>query len=233
MKLKLSGCLLAVVLFVCPSSLSAGSIFMSSTGYPDSVAIDVNISDDGLMPSCPYLGIVRTSDLSIVAVIARQPGTTITRHVVDANVEPNTIYCYRMALLQLPWPVPAWCGGNIGTLCGPFDCFYDFQACSNTGPDPAFIGHGFLTSEGAIPNETAAFIVPCDSGAPPIPLYSLSGTASPYLDSGITVDVFGTMERGGIPQGVWYYVAQAATPHSCVLAVEPTSWGAVKALYRE
>lgn len=211
--------------------LFAGSIGMSSTGNGNSVTIDLVINDDYMGPnSCSYLGLTRGEGGPIIQVITRQPGIT-NLQVVDTGLQPNTVYCYRMVMLQLPIPFPLYCGNNPSSLCNDFECFYDIQTCSNTGPDPAFIAHGFLTTQGTTPNETAALIVPC-SGAFQIGLFSVSGTAQQYVDSGIAVNVYGTMERGGLPQGVWYYVAQAATPQPCVVATAPVTWGAVKSLYR-
>lgn len=215
-------------------SAQTGTIMMTSTGYPDSVVIDITITDPGGgPPGCSWLAVINAEASEVLTIVERAPNMTTTLHFVDTEVVPNTVYCYRMALLAAPVPAPIWCGGDPGSLCEAFDCFYDIQTCSNTGPDPAVIGHGFLTSEGAVPNEVAAFIASCDPMVSPIALYSVAGTAQQYLDGGTAVDVFGTMERGNLPQGVWYWVAQAATPHSCTIAVERRSWGAVKALYKD
>jgi len=212
-----------------------GYITMSSTGYPDSVAIDVTVQDPGGYPGflpCNWLGVTRGS--AIIGVIERHPGSTTTQHVVDTNVEPNTIYCYRMVLLATPDAgAPLYCNFDPNSLCTVFDCFYDIQTCANTGPGPAFLGHGFLTTENVDHNEVNAFINACD--LPPgqwgIALHTISGTAAPYVDSGTAVNVYGE-PLCCWAQGVWLLEATAATPQSCVVAVEPITWGAVKAMYR-
>ena len=82
---------------------------MSSTGYPDSVVIDVTVQDPGGYPggdpTCQWLAVTRGSD-NVIAFFPRQMGTTSMHHVVDTNVQSSTLYCYRMALITVPAPVP-------------------------------------------------------------------------------------------------------------------------------
>jgi hypothetical protein len=207
---------------------------MHSTGYPDSVAIDITITDPGgsqgsFFP-CDKIGVVGNG--RIVALFDRHPFTTITRHVVDTDVQPNTMYWYAMALFA-DSPVGLLdCGSEV--FCNVFyDCHV--QTVVNTGPDPAFIGHGFLETNYADDNEVKAFLAPCEPGPVGqnrIALHVISGTAQQYVDSGIAVNLYGAPWCCWA-QHVWLLEAQAATPAPCVVATEQKSWGAVKALYRK
>ena len=116
--------LTAGLLLVATPPAFAGYISMSNTSYPDSVVISVTIDDTGGHPECGWLAVVRSG--ADVGYIQRQPGATITRTVVDTNVEPNTLYCYGMELRAGPFPVPC------GYLCDAFDCFYQITTCANT-----------------------------------------------------------------------------------------------------
>jgi len=44
--------------------------------------------------------------------------------------------------------------------------------------------------------------------------------------------VYGTLQCCWA-QGAWLLVGQVVAPHSCAVVVEQTTWGRVKALYRE
>src|SRR5262249_39748959 len=110
-------------------ALAQGPIFMSSTGYPDSIAINLTISDVGLKPECAWLGVYRESTSEVIATIPRHVGS-YAAHVVDRYVQPNRLYCYRVGLYAQPSPFPfpfAWpfCpGGAWPDMCSAFDCFY-------------------------------------------------------------------------------------------------------------
>ncbi len=235
MSRKLLTLFLPLLLVLISTSALAQSpfIFMESTGYPDSVAIKVTVNDPGGLPSCAALAVIRSSSYGspgpIVGVFARQPGATIVRHIVDTDVDPNTEYCYGMALILFPVPVPLWCGGDV---CQVWNCFCDISTCSNTGPDPFFIGHGLLSTVGG-GGDTPYYLYDCSGGAVPIQGFcGISGTAASFLNSGIAVDVYGQPERC-YAQCIWGRYATAATAQPCIVAVQPTSWGAVKALYRD
>jgi hypothetical protein len=211
----------------------AGTMSLTSTPYPDSVVIEVTIDDTGGAAGCPWIAITRRG--TDVFYIERQIGTTITRRFVDTNVEASTLYCYEAALRLYPVPVPFPCGG---TLCDAFDCFYQIQTCVNTGPDPGFIGHGFLRSEfpDGTPvdgNEVRALLYPCGgTGWSFIGLHTLGAEVQADVDTGTAVDVYGTWQCCWA-QGVWLLQAQAAEPHECVVAVEQVPWSRVKSIYRE
>lgn len=214
--------------------LARGTISLVSTAYPDSVVITATINDTGESPECGYLLFLRNG-LPTFFWVQRQIGSTITKRFVDTyDVNPNTLYCYTMDLGYGPL------APGCGSFCElAFDCFYQIETCVNTGPDPAFIGHGLLSElypDGITPvdhNETQAFLYPCDG--PPYYFYTglhaIPGEAAPYLDSGNAVDVYGTWVCCWA-QGVWLLVAQVVEPHSCVLPVQETTWGRVKSLYR-
>jgi hypothetical protein len=210
--------------------LAKGTISLTSTAYPDSVVITATINDTGGSPECGYIVLLRNGGQTFLFV-ERQIGSTITKRLVDTNVDPSTLYCYTMDLGYNPF-VP-----GCGSFCEAFECFYQIETCVNTGPDPAFIGHGLLSEffpgGGEVDhNETQALLYPCN-GPPYIlfGLHTIPGDAAPYLDSGDGVDVYGTWMCCWA-QGVWLLVAQVVEPHSCVLAVEKTTWGRIKSLYR-
>lgn len=223
--------LIAAMLWVVSSPVLAGTISMSSTPYPDSVVVTVTITDTGGVTGCGWLTITRNGAETFF-YIEREIGTTITRRFVDTSVEPNTLYCYEMALRLFPAPVPC----TEGDLCDIFVC-YGIMTCVNTGPDPAFIGHGLLSTR--LPdgtpvddNEAQALLYPCASTSNFIGLHTIPPEAEQYLDTGSGVDVYGTWWCCWA-QGVWLLAAEVVTPQSCVVAVEETTWGAVKELFRE
>ncbi len=224
--------LLAGMILVVSSPALAGSISMESTPYPDSVVVTVTVTDTGGAPGCGWLAITRDG-ADTFYYIEREVGSTITRRFVDTNVEPNTLYCYEMALRLVPGPVPC----PEGNLCDIFDCFYQIMTCVNTGPDPAFIGHGLLSTR--LPDgtpvdgyEAQALLYPCGSTSYWYALHTIPPEAEQYLDTGSGVDVYGTWWCC-LAQGVWLLAAEGVTPHSCVVAVEETTWGGVKALFGE
>ena len=216
---------------VVSSPVCAGTISMSSTPYPDSVIVEVTIDDTGGAPLCGWLTITR-GGADTFFYIQREIGTTITRRFVDTNVAHNTLYCYEMALLAAPFtPCP------FGYLCDVFDCFYMIATCVNTGPDPALLGHGLLSTK--FPdgseidhNEAQALLYSCTAPDDFFGLHTIPPDAAQYLDTGTGVDVYGTWVCCWA-QGVWLLAAQAVTPHSCIVRAEETRWGRVKALYRE
>jgi hypothetical protein len=220
-----------LLLVIASPAFAEGFISMSNTPYPDSVVIIVTVEDPADHPECGWLAVTRGTD---VGYIQRHPGTTFTARVVDTNVEPNTLYCYTMALRAAPTPVPC----VTMDLCGLFYCFYMIQTCANTGPDPAFIGRGFLKTTfpggGEVDyNEVNAVLWICDRSPDSwISLHSIPADAGPYVDSGTPVDVFGSYLCCWA-QGMWLLVAEVVIPHTCIIAVEPTTWGSVKAVYRD
>jgi len=225
-KLLLAGLLLAVS----PPAF-AGSISLTSTPYPDSVVVEVTVNDTGGSPQCPYLVLVRNGRPTFLFV-ERQIGSTITKRLVDTNVNPNTLYCYTMDFGFNPFQP------GCGSLCDAFECFYNIETCVNTGPDPAFIAHGLLSYQwpDGTPvdgNETQALLYPC---APPSyyqwGLHSISPDVAQYVDTGIGVDVYGTWQCCWA-QGMWLLIAQEAVPHDCPLPAQETTWGRVKAMYRD
>ncbi len=131
-----------------------------------------------------------------------------------------------------PYPFPWTCFD--GTLCDAFDCFYDIETCVNTGPDSAFLGRGFLSTEGVdrYAGMVRAFLQPCVSGPAPVSLFQIPGEAVQYLDTDTAVDVYGTVWCCWA-QGIWLLSAQVVEPHSCIVAVEEKTWAAAKALYRD
>jgi hypothetical protein len=198
------------------------------------VVVTAVIDDTGGSPQCGWLAFLRNGQETYFYV-PRQIGSTSTHRFVDVDVEPGTLYCYTMDLRFAPAPVPC----DPYAFCTVFDCFYDIRTCVNTGPDPAFIGHGLLSTQwpDGTPvdgNEIAALLYPCSGQSLQslIALYQLSADAAPYLDTGEGVDVFGTWWCCWA-QGVWLLVAQQVEPHSCALKVEESTWGRVKALYRD
>jgi hypothetical protein len=224
--------LVSGVLFVACVPVHAGTITLASTPYPDSVIIQATIQDTGGEPGCAWIAITRNG--VDVFYIERQPGATISRRLVDTGVQPSTLYCYGAALRL----VPGVEGPCTDTLCDLFDCFYQIQTCANTGPDPAFIGHGFLSTQ--LPdgspvdfNEVQALLYRC--GETPqdfIGLHTVSTEVQAYVDTGTAVDVYGSPWCCW-SQGVWLLVAEAAEPHTCIIAVDGVHWSEVKRLYRE
>lgn len=223
---------LALCLVVLASSAWAmGTITMSSSGdATNGVTIDVTVTDPGGgPPGCNWLGVARGYGGPIVGVITRQPGTTTNHQVVDTAVQPNTIYCYRMVMLQFPVPVPLYCGNSETSLCQVFDCFCDISTCINTGPGPALIGHGYLNFVNA--GDVTHVLNSCTDGSQIAEFCGASGTAAQYVDTGIAVDVFGEPAHC-YAQCFFGVTATAASPKSCVVATAQQSWGAVKSLYR-
>ena len=232
----LSAFLVISVGFATGARAQAGWVFMSSSGDATTgVTIDLAITDPP-GGTCQYLGVVRGSfndvygSHNVIAVIARQPGTTFNAQVLDTNVEPNTVYCYRMVTLY--FPVPLFLPGICEDFCSLFNCFCDVQTCTNTGPNPALLGHGYLSTENA-GGDTPAYLYPCEGGGgyPVLGFAAVSGTAYQYLDTGTPVLVYGEPCRC-YAQCIWGWTATAADPQSCVIAAEQKTWGAVKAIYR-
>jgi hypothetical protein len=226
-RLLLMGMLLTV-----SSAAHAGTITMTSTAYPDSVVINLTITDTGEVSGCGWLTVLRDGQETFLYV-QRQVGTTIVRRLVDTNVQPNTLYCYQMDLRL--GPIPFAC--PTGNFCTAFECFVPTHICVNTGPDPAFLGHGLLSSKAPDGTpldgiETQALLYPCGSPDNVIGLWQISSDAWQYIDSGIDVNVYGAYACC-LPQGVWALEAQLATPEPCVLKVESATWGKVKSLYRD
>jgi hypothetical protein len=223
--------LLAGLLLTLSPSVHAGTISLTSTPYPDHVVIDITVDDTGEQPTCPYLVLKRSG--TDVFYIERQVGVT-THQFVDTNVEESTLYCYTMDLRLFPAPVPC----NPEAFCLAFECFYLIQTCVNTGPDPAFIGHGLLSEfwpDGTEVdhNETNAILYDCSY--PDLiytSLFQIPVEAEPYLDSGESVAVFGTWWCCWA-QGIWFLKAELVVPRLCVIATEETTWGRVKSLYRD
>jgi hypothetical protein len=224
--------LIAGVILTLGSPVLAGTISMSSTPYPDSVVVTVTITDTGGAAECGWLAITRNG-ADVFFYIPREIGSTITRRFADTAVERNTLYCYEMALRAAPAPVP--CAGD--DLCDVFDCSYQIMTCVNTGPDPAFIGHGLLSTRfpDGTPvdgNEAQALLYSCTSTSDFRGLHTIPAEAAPYVDTGNGVDVYGTWWCCWA-QGVWLLAAEAVTPHSCTVAVEETTWGRMKSLFRD
>ncbi|HEX6791841.1 MAG TPA: hypothetical protein VF247_11070 [Candidatus Krumholzibacteria bacterium] len=227
--------LLCLVVLAGNARAQSGYIQMTSSGNADSVFINLTINDPGGQPGplpCTRIGVTRGWGGPIVGFIDRVPGTTIQRQVVDHGLEPNTIYCYRVVLWSTFFNT--YCNFDVNSICSVFDCFYDTQTCINTGPGPAFMGHGFLSTQNADGNEARAILYPCsgDINSPITSFVTLAQDAAQYVDSGIAVDVYGEPWCCWA-QGMWLYSATTATPHSCVVKTEQKTWGAVKALYRE
>jgi hypothetical protein len=205
---------------------------MSSTGYPDSVVVEVNvIFDDGSAPVCAWLAVTR--DGTDRFYFQRDPGNSQTVTFTDTGVEPNSSYCYGMALRLFPGPVPC----PYGDLCQYFDCLCYIGTCANTGPEPTFIGVGYLSTEypDGYPiddNEVRALLYPCDSTTEFIALHSIPAEAGQYLDTETSVRV-----SGGYwccwAQCIWLLSADEVVPESCAVRTRESTWGRVKALYRE
>ena len=225
--------LMGLLMTLSPPAFALGTIYITSTAYPDSVVITATITDTGGSPECGYLTFLRNG-VQTNLFIPREIGTTITRTVVDTDVDPSTLYCYTMDFRQIPIPVALPCGD----FWNAFEQFYLIQTCVNTGPDPAFIGHGYLSEfypgGGEVDhNETQAILLRCeDTSSILAGLHSIPAEAEQYLDSGIPVAVYGTWLCCWA-QGVWLLNAQVVVPRSCVLAVKETTWGRVKSLYRD
>jgi hypothetical protein len=224
--------LLGLLLLLSPP-VYAGMIYpFTSTVYPDSVVLNATIEDTGGSPECGWIVILRNG--ADTFYIERQIGSTINVRFADTNIEPNTLYCYTMDFRAFPAPVPC----TQYAFCQAFDCFYDIRTCVNTGPDPVFLAHGLLSEfyPGGYEidhNETQALLYDCnDADQIVIDLHALPLDAEPYLDSGQGVDVYGTWWCCWA-QGIWLLVAEVVVPRDCVLATEETTWGRVKALYRE
>jgi hypothetical protein len=220
-----------VFLTVSTSAHALGSITMTGTGYPDSVVVNVTVNDTGGVPLCGWLTLLRNGQETFL-YIEREPGATISRQLVDTNVEPNTLYCYTVAMRTAPFALTC----PFGDLCDAFECFYRIETCVNTGPDPALIGHGRLSTQwpDGTPvdaNEVQALLYTC---TPPdiIALHSSSAPIGQYLDTNIDVKVYGTWWCCWA-QGVWLLTVQAVEPQPCVLPVNESTWGKVKSLYRE
>ena len=98
---------------------STGYVYMTASGNADAVTIDIDITDGGEGPAgCDWFGVQRGENGGdIIQVITRQPGTTTHYQVVDTGLQPNTIYCYVLVLLQYPIPVPLYCGGDQSSIC--------------------------------------------------------------------------------------------------------------------
>ncbi len=221
------------ILCVISSPVFAGTVSMSSTPYPDSVIVTVTITDTGGAPGCGWLTILRGGQETFY-YIERQVGSTITRRFVDTDVQPNTLYCYEMDLRMFPGPIPC----STGSFCNVFECFYPPTTCVNTGPDPALLGRGRLSSRypDGTPidgNDAQALLYPCTSPETMwFGLHTIPPEAVQYVDTATEVEVRGTWVCCWA-QGVWLLAAQVVTPKSCVLPVEKTTWGGVKALYSE
>ncbi|HEX6791840.1 MAG TPA: hypothetical protein VF247_11065 [Candidatus Krumholzibacteria bacterium] len=227
----LSLCLVGVA----GKAAALGSVYMTSSGNAVAgVTIDLTINDPS-GGTCQWLGVVRGSfddvygSQNVIAVIARHPGTTFNAQILDTNVEPNTVYCYRMVLLPLGIPVVL---PGCDDFCQLYDCFCDVQTCINTGSNPVLLGHGYLSTQNA-GGDTAAYLYPCDGGQYPILGFAtVSGTALQYADTGTPVFVYG-QPYCCYAQCIWGWTATAAAPTTCVIATKQMTWGAVKSLYRE
>ena len=224
---------MGLLMTLSPPAFALGTISLTSTAYPDSVVITATITDTGGSPECGYLTFLRNG-VQTNLFIERQIGTTITRTVVDTDVEPSTLYCYTMDFRQFPIPVFLLCGD----FWNAFDQFCQIQTCVNTGPNPALLGRGLLSEfypgGGEVDhNETQAILLDCESPSTILlGLHSIPPEAEPYLDSGQVVRVFGAPFCCWA-QCVWLTSATHVEPSSCVIATEPTTWGRVKALYRD
>jgi hypothetical protein len=212
------------------SALALGTISMSSTPTPDSVIVEVTVNDDGSAASCLWLAIVRNG--VDVFYFERDLGNSMMVSYTDTDVEPSTEYCYTMALRQFPGVA---CFTN--DPCDAFDCFCQIQTCANPGPDPIFIGHGYLSEfypGGASidHNETQALLYPCDSPGTFIDLHTIPADALQYLDSGTAVTVSGN-HWCCWAQCVWLLAAETVAPQPCIVPTEKTTWGRVKTMYRE
>ncbi len=224
--------LLIGILLTVSSTVHAGTITMTSTAYPDSVVINLTITDTGEVPGCGWLTVLRDGQETFLYV-QRRFGTTIVRRMVDTNVQHNSLYCYQMDLRLGPFPVAC----PTGNFCTAFECFVPTHTCVNTGPDPAFLGQGLLSSK--FPDgtpvdriEAQALLYPCGSPDNFFGLWQISSDVWQYIDSGTDVNVYGAYACC-LPQGVWALEAQLATPAPCVLKVESATWGKVKSLYRD
>jgi len=232
--------LTAGVLLVLSSSsaFALGTIHMSSTSYPDSIVVTATIYDDGSAGLCPWLAITRGGPDVLnggtdVFFIQRDLGNTINVTFTDTDVQPSTQYCYSMALRGLPG-IPCFTGEQ---LCDAFDCFCQIETCANPGPDPAYIGQGFLRStfpDGSPVdnNEVRALLYDCSMSDNFIGLQSIPPDAQQYLDSETAVSVSGDYWCCWA-QCVWMLSADLVTPQPCEIATEKTTWGRVKSIYRE
>jgi hypothetical protein len=228
----MSKLLLAGLLLTSSPTVHAGTIWLTSTPSPDHVVVNITVDDTGDQPACPYL-VLKRGDTDVF-YIERQFGVTTTHQFVDTNVKESTLYCYTMDLRMFPAPVPC----TPGAFCLAFECFYQIMTCVNTGPDPAFIGHGLLSEfypgGGEVDhNEANAILYDCeDPNRILLELHQIPAEAEPYLDSGESVAVYGTWLCCWA-QGIWLLNAQLVVPRSCVIAVEESTWGRVKSFYRD
>jgi hypothetical protein len=221
-----------IALMLFPTSLRAmGTISMSSTGYPDSVVVEVTVVDDGSPDLCQWLAITR--DGADLFYFERDFGNTQTVTFTDTDVQPNSSYCYEMALRVIPAQLACPNGG----LCQYFECFCYVGTCSDTGPEPTFIGLGYLSTQfpDGSPidnNEVRALLYDCNSSTEFIALNRIPLDAMQYLDTDTSVWV-----SGGYyccwAQCVWLLGAEEVVPEDCVVRTRDTTWGRVKALYRE
>lgn len=99
----------------------------------------------------------------------------------------------------------------------------------------ALLGHGTLTGEpGGCGESYVQYIGLCPDECFPGLRFSASPEVAPYINSGTTVLVYGVIESVMWTCQTSEEIAllYSAVPGGCIVAVESTTWGYVKSLYR-
>lgn len=195
-----------------------GTIDIQTQSFDNFIAVDVIVQDDGLGTGCTSFTLQRRSLLECddaYVTLATIPRVNGTHQVFDGPLPPNSAYKYRI----LPCAGFEWaydCGYGLGITA----------LAATTGPGVTPIGHGTLESPG-----TPYSFVYCGgydcSGANVV---YVSPQALPYVNSGIEVVIYGTLERNC--QWEWFYLVSEAVPASCTVDVAPSTWSAAKGIFR-
>jgi hypothetical protein len=147
-----------------------------------------------------------------------QPDTPfVTVDFVDADVEPNTVYQYLVSGVG---------GQGLTTDAAVGD--------ATTGP--ALLGHGTLSSEADCGVSGVPLFVACDNSCyGGLNLNEWPSAAEPYFNTPTTLMVYGeynglTTVLCNVRFPVFKITSVVEAP--CISAVEATTWGTVKAIYR-
>lgn len=223
-----------------PAAVSASRIVLTLTPGTNSIAVDVNIDDNGGAPDCYAFGLRRVTympceDPVSVACIPRQMGTVSTHHFVDP-VQPNHGYMYEVVgygVIPVPVCVISSDRFQFQQTFDPLGWSQPILAFASIGPDAVPVARGTLSYSPQDPLHEFVLVTACSGTCMPWPWVLNSGLLAPYIDTGIEVAVYGHSGWFGNYYGFGTAVDRVERDPCPTIAVQAISWGTVKRLYRD